>query len=165
MKSLLNVRLTKIIDLLVLFISLIFLILIVFPTYSIFGYSHQILSSADPDLYITISEQPLFHVISDNYYSTSLKTGYIILFIIEIFSILSCLSLLLVFILKREKIIKALFIASSVFLIVLAILIISFFKTNPLVLGVSITCLLIIVVNSILNIIFVQKSLNKVIYK
>lgn len=49
-----------------------------FPTLPIYGYNHQISTSNNPDLYITITSNTLFKVLKDDYYNNVLKFAYII---------------------------------------------------------------------------------------
>ena len=146
-----RLKLIGIAKLLSLFIPLILLISIVFPTYSIFGYQHSVLSSTDPNLYITITEMPLFIVISDNYYPILLKVGYISLFVVEILSAICCLAWLSVFIFEKKKVGQWLFNISNYFLIILSVFVIFLFYTNPLILGISLVCLLISIGSAVLR--------------
>lgn len=138
-----RLKLLGIVKFLSLFIPLILLISIVFPTNSIFGYPHSVLTSTNPDLYITITEKALFIVLSDSYYPILLKVGYICLFVTEILSFICCLAWLLMFILNKRKISQWLFNISNSFLIIMSIFVISLFYANPLILGISLGCFLI----------------------
>lgn len=115
----------------------VFLIAVVFPGNSMFGYEHQILSSTNPDLYVTITAMPLFNVIADSFYSISLKFGYISLFVLEVLSIILCVALSLMLILKKENISKVFFVAPQISLLLLEILIICLFNNVPSILLVS----------------------------
>ena len=156
-----RLKLIGIAKLLSLFIPLILLISIVFPTYSIFGYQHLVLSSTDPNLYITITEMPLFIVISDNYYPILLKVGYISLFVVEILSAICCLAWLSVFIFKKKKVGQWLFNISNSFLIILSVFVIFLFYTNPLILGISLVCLLISIGSAVLRTVIKIKKGNE----
>lgn len=153
-----KLKLIGIAKFLTLFIPLILLISIVFPTYSIFGYQHSVLSSTDPDLYITISEKPLFVVVSDNYYPILLKVGYISLFVVEILSAICSLAWLSVFIFKKNKVGQWLFNISNSFLIILSVFVISLFYANPLIFGISLVCLLISIGSAVSRIVIKIKK-------
>lgn len=73
-----------------------------FPTLQIFGYEHQVLTSTNPDLYITITANNLFNVLKDNFYSTSLKFAYIVSFILQLISFISSLMLLFYVIFSKK---------------------------------------------------------------
>lgn len=93
-----------------------------FPTLHIYGYEHQILTSTNPELYVTITENSLFHVVKDDYYSSTLKAAYIISFVLQIISVISSTIMLLLFVFLK-KIYHCFFlipsIVWSIFLIVL----------------------------------------------
>ena len=55
-----------------------FVFFVFFPTLPIYGYSHQISTSDNPGLYITITSNTLFKVLKDDYYNNVLKFAYII---------------------------------------------------------------------------------------
>ena len=110
-----------------LFSSLFFVVNLVtffcfFPTLQIYGYEHQILTSTNPELYVTITKNSLFHVVKDDYYSSTLKSAYIISFVLQIISVISSMIMLLLFVFPK-KIYHCFFLVPStvwsVFLIVL----------------------------------------------
>lgn len=161
MKKETRLRISSLVKLLSLFIPVILLVSIVFPTYSIFGYPHDILTATDPYLYITITEKPLFIVLSDNYYPNSLKIGYIGLFVVEILSVICSLIFLAMFILGKNKISKILFFVSHCFLTTLCVFAISLFYKNPPILLISLVCLLISTGNLVLHIVFKLRKEKK----
>ncbi len=164
MKMVNRLKLMGIAKLLSLFIPLIILISIIFPTYSIFDYQHSALSSTDPELYISVTEKPLFVVISDNNYSVLLKAGYISLFVVEILSAICCLACLSVFIFGKKRVGEWLFNISNSFLIILSIFVISLFYANPLILGISLICLLISIGGAVLRIVIKIKKGEEIEY-
>ena len=164
MKMVNRLKLMGIAKLLSLFIPLIILISIVFPTYSIFDYQHSVLSSTDPELYISVTEKPLFVVISDNNYSVLLKAGYISLFVVEILSAICCLACLSVFIFGKKRVGEWLFNISNSFLIILSIFVISLFYANPLILGILLICLLISIGSAVLRIVIKIKKGEEIEY-
>lgn len=110
-----------------LFSSLFFVVNLVaffcfFPTLHIYGYEHQILTSTDPELYVTITENTMFNVLKNDYYSSTLKSAYIISFVLQIISVISSMIMLLLFVFPK-KIYHCFFLVPSivwsVFLIVL----------------------------------------------
>lgn len=63
----------------ILFLTItLFAFLVFFPTLPIYVYNHQISTSNNPDLYITITSNTLFKVLKDDYYNNVLKFAYII---------------------------------------------------------------------------------------
>ena len=147
-------------SLIALFISVL-MISIVFPTYSIFGYNHSVLSSTDPDLYVTMTPMPLFNVISDGFYSLSLKTGYLLLFSFQIVSIIVSLLLLPSVVLDLRKSHFVLALISFCSLLIEEILVCSFFYSNILVLSISVLCVCLTVVTACLYLISDSKLRKK----
>lgn len=149
------------INLFLVFTSLLLLISIIFPTYSIFGYKHEVLSSFNSNLSITISEQPLFHVLSDDYYAMSLKIGYISLFAVERLSVLCCLVLLLFLAFRKRR--QAIWMVTICYLLtlMLCVLVIPFFFTNPLILAISSFLLFILIGNVVFQMILKFKKKRK----
>ncbi len=105
-----------------------------FPTLQIYGYKHQILTSTNPELYVTITENSLFHVVKDDYYSSTLKTAYIISFVLQIISVISS-SIMLFLYAFPKKIYHYFFLVPS---IVWSIFLIVLFKSSVILLIVAI---------------------------
>ena len=78
----------------------ILLLCVFFPTMPIFGYKHSIPSGENQ---ITITEQPLFNVLNDSYYSSTLKFCYITSLIFQIITIIILFIALIVLITKAIK--------------------------------------------------------------
>lgn len=148
MESVKKNKIIKLIYLTLICLISIFLVSIVFPTYSIFGYTHELTGS---ELAITITPMPLFNVLMDDFYSPLLKVGYCFLFAFEILTLISCLLLIIFSILRKKKIIDILSIISACSLIVLQTLIIAFFYDNPLVLTISIISLVLTILITLFN--------------
>jgi len=139
------------INVFLLFISLVLLISVTFPTLNIFGYPHQVLSSTNPDLYVTISEQPLFHILFDDFYSFGLRISYVILLTFEILSIMLSLVFLVLLILKNKKTSNLLLVISSLSLLISSVLAIALFYTKPLILVFTLLSLLILIGIIVIN--------------
>ena len=73
-----------------------------FSTLEIYGYTHQVISSTNPYLFITITESTLFNVLRGSYYSNMLKIAYIINFVFQILSVVSLLIALLISISNKK---------------------------------------------------------------
>lgn len=116
------------------FIISLFLLFIFFPLSHIWGYSHQIIVSTDPLLKITITEQSLFTVLNDSFYSNELKTSYVFIIIIEIVSIVVSLSSLVVScIIKKLNLNRILSLISCSINVILTLLIfLNFISKMPL---------------------------------
>lgn len=153
--------LLDIINAFLLFVSWFLLVSVTFPTLSIFGYPHQVLSSTNPDLYVTISEQPLFHVLYDDFYSFGLRISYVILFVLQILSVMLCFAFLALLILKNKKTSNLLLVASSLSLLISSTLTIFLFYTKPLILVFALFSLLISIGIVVLNIVLMLKKGDK----
>ncbi len=96
---------------------------IFFPLLPIWGYTHEIITSTEPLLKITITAQDLFKVLNDNFYNTGLKTAYVFIMILEIISlIISLFSLVVSFLRKKEKLSCFIFMISCSINIILSLL-------------------------------------------
>lgn len=78
-----------------------FILFFFFPSLDIYGFTHQVQTSYDPILYITITETSLINVLNSDYYSPLLKIAYVINFIFQIMSIISSIILLLIIYQKK----------------------------------------------------------------
>ncbi len=107
---------------------------IFFPLLPIWGYTHEIITSTEPLLKITITEQDLFRVLNDTFYNTGLKTAYVFIMILEIISlIISLFSLVVSFLRKKQKLSCFIFMISCSINIILSLLIFSsFIAKRPL---------------------------------
>ena len=97
----------------------------------IYGYTHQVISSTNPYLFITVTETNLFNVLRSNYYSNMLKIAYIINFIFQILSVVSLLLALLISI-SNKKLVNKLYIFIIPSIIESILLIILFNSSSPM---------------------------------
>ncbi len=124
--------------------SCILSILIAFPSMPIFGFTHSLVDPSNPESYsITITEQPLFHVLRDNFYSIQLKSAYVSLFVFEVLSFCTSLFLLIYIFLTDKKRVGMVIYVCSIFCLILDIHIIALFNSTPTIFTCAITCLLI----------------------
>ena len=107
----------------ILFLTInLFVFFVFFPTLPIYGYSHQISTSDNPDLYITITSNTLFKVLKDDYYNNVLKFAYIFSFILQITSVAFSTISMLLFALSKKVSNYILIIPSVIWSILLIIL-------------------------------------------
>ena len=99
-----------------------------FPTLEIFGSVHEVPSQNTGNT-ITITEEPLFNLLSNDYYSLGLKSAYILLFVFQIISVLSVLLSIVLLLMKSNKLNLVLLISLSVILVT-SILALSLFATK-----------------------------------
>ena len=139
-------------------VSCILSILIALPSMPIFGFTHSLVDPSNPESYsITITEQPLFHVLRDNFYSIQLKSAYVSLFVFEVLSFCTSLFLLIHIFLTDKKRVGVVIYTSSILCLILDIHIIALFNTVPTILTCAIVCLVIACVSNLINAIFLRK--------
>ena len=114
------------------------LIALIFPTSPIFGYWHTVPSFPGSDKHVSISPLPLYQVLSDDIYSSSLKAGYISIVVFEVLAVICILILLITFLLGKEKASLWMFGICYFVSSLLCILIMPYFSDYPTVLGLSI---------------------------
>lgn len=132
--------------------SCILSILIALPSMPIFGFAH-----GDPESHVTITTQPLFHILRDDFYSIQLKSAYVSLFIFEVLSF-CCSAFLLIYIFLTDKNRVGMVIyACSIICLILDIHIIALFNGAPTILTCAIVCLVIACVSIFINAIFLRK--------
>lgn len=132
------------------------LIALIFPTSPIFGYWHLVPSFPGSDKYVSISPQPLYKVLRDDFYSSSLKAGYISIVVFEILAVICILILLYTFLLGKEKASLWMFGICYFVSSLLCILIMPYFSDYPRVLGLSIGFLAFFVLSVSVQIIIKQ---------
>ncbi len=138
--------------------SCILSILIALPCMPIFGFSHGLVVSTGSESYIiTITEQPLFRVLIDEFYSIQLKTAYVSLFIFEILSFCSSLFLLIYIFFTDKKRLGMVIYTCSILCLILDVHIIALFKGAPTILICAIVCLAVACVSIFINAIFLRK--------
>lgn len=86
MKNPSKTTLIQILNLAVIIVPLFVLVVLLWPSLPLWGYSHSV-PSGDSGYHITITSQPLFHVLSDDYYPISLRAGYLTMFFLEVFAV------------------------------------------------------------------------------
>ena len=99
-----------------------FVFFVFFPTLPIYGYTHQISTIDNPELYITITSNTLFKVLKDDYYNNVVKFSYIISFILQITSVAFSTISMLLFALSKKVNHYILIIPSVIWSILLIIL-------------------------------------------
>lgn len=118
-----------------------FILFCFFPSLDIYGFTHQVQTSYDPNLCITITETTLNNLLKDNYYSPLLKSAYVINFIFQIMSLISSIILLLIINQKKYSFDKLyIFTIPN---IILGILLIVLFNQTPIQLVIGIIFLII----------------------
>lgn len=138
--------------------SCILSILIAFPSMPIFGFTHSLVDPSNPESYsITITEQPLFHVLRDNFYSIQLKSAYVSLFVFEVLSFCTSLFLLIYIFLTDKKRVGMVIYVCSIFCLILDVHIITLFNAVPTILTCAIVCLVIACVSIFINTMFLRK--------
>ena len=132
---------------------------IFFPLLPIWGYTHEIITSTEPLLKITITAQDLFRVLNDTFYNTELKTAYVFIMILEIISlIISLFSLVVSFLRKKQKLSCFIFMISCSINIILSLLIFSSFIAEMPLNIVGVFFLFLSVLLTILSFIFIAKQ-------
>lgn len=138
--------------------SCILSILIAFPSMPIFGFTHSLVDPSNPESYsITITEQPLFHVLRDNFYSIQLKSAYVSLFVFEVLSFCTSLFLLIYIFLTDKKRVGMVIYTCSILCLILDVHIITLFNAVPTILTCAIVCLVIACVSIFINTMFLRK--------
>lgn len=118
-----------------------FILFCFFPSLEIYGFVHQVQTSYDPNLCITITETTLNNLLKDNYYSPLLKSAYVINFIFQIMALISSIILLLIINQKKYSFDKLyIFTIPN---IILGILLIVLFNQTPIQLVIGIIFLII----------------------
>ena len=125
-----------------------------FPTMPIFGYKHSIPSGENQ---ITITEQPLFNVLKDSYYSSTLKFWYITSLIFQIITIIIFIALIVLITKVIKKNNYIIMIISFIFSIINSITIfVLFINKMPL----NIVSIIALLINITLFIIYLVSRLN-----
>lgn len=131
---------------------------IFFPLLPIWGYTHEIITSTEPLLKITITEQDLFRVLNDTY-NTGLKTAYVFIMILEIISlIISLFSLVVSFLRKKQKLSCFIFMISCSINVILSLLIFSSFIAEMPLNIIGVFFLFLSVLLAIISSIFIAKQ-------
>lgn len=116
------------------FVITLILIITFFPSYPIYGYVHEI-SSGNNGLLITITHSTLVNVLKDNFYDLSIKILYVLIFSLQLLTLIINLIFIISRFSKNNKInfIYYIFLLSTTVILEL-LLIIAFKNLFPIIL-------------------------------
>lgn len=137
------------------------------PNYKIWGTVHSELSTPDAFETITITENTVYNILNNSYYTSSYKNFCIIIVILEIVSITLCIFSLIFNYVAKQKV-RTNFIFSTISFILLAtlsiLLFVIFFNETPFNIY-SLIFLSIVLLGGLSTIIYHIKTLKRTIWK